>query len=197
MMGCYAIAFDNGTVKFGRSDVLFSRIKSHIHNARTMGVGVEMILVAHTRIPADMEGRLLMAASGIFEKSVGEFFRYKDVDDIKRVMARVFDGFFTVEAVRHGGASFLSIVDDGPSVYVTTRGKMKAEDPLDVICRKALSVVSRNNGITYGVLQSRLRNIDSGALRQAVDTLISSGALVLKIKVHPKNGSEIARLYCA
>jgi hypothetical protein len=168
MQNCYAILFETGLLKVGRTGNILDRVKKHKDDASIHSVGViKMWLAIDVDDSKRLEVSLIRRASENFNKFRNEYFSCVTEREARAIVSN--HGEFFIECLDVKPAS----QDNCISLIVGSKqskfeSQPKYED--DKRVKKILKLIGENKKITRGVIINRLRP----AKKDTIDALLDS-----------------------
>lgn len=189
----YAVEFSNGTVKVGKTSDVASRIYSHQHHARAVGVDVMMIVIS-TEVENEnsAEKIILEGMKKIREIHSREYFKNASASDVTSIMKERNIPYILcrqVKKVTHKGVSSY-MAEIIPSGNISD-----LRPPAYELENRIKSFVEKNKGISMGVIVNKMRKEKD--VKGAVYRMEEIGELRVERSTHPKKSTCIEKIYLA
>lgn len=185
---CYCVVFDNGVLKFGRTENIHSRLSSHISNASIHGATCTAVVLGSTMDSKVLERAIVAQANKALDKHHGNEYYLGDCDDAVAVM--VLAGMTpTVATPTKDGSSLNFLVSR--TAQVAARYKITTQAENTDSLKGAILRVLQSGPKTGGVMVSRLRKYEREVVEGALVTLSEQCIIQADLSVHPRNGKTV------
>ncbi len=208
---CYAIEFDNGTVKIGKTINPSARFNAHRTSAKKFGVSVVKAIISMS-IPFhdEMEEKLLSDASSICTiTNSKEYFSGITIDDCCELFRRNGVGyvkvFDIVKTDKYGRIMmYVDLEQEISNEYLINKkeecNKKSESTPLGVCKSKIIKfLLNSDESLSPSVIAQRVRsryqNIDDSVINQAMLDLTMEGILSSEMIEHAKTKLKSKRYF--
>ena len=176
----YAVLFDNGLFKVGRTRNLQARIRSHISSGKSFGYGLDVFLFTEQHEFFERtEEKLLNYCRGRFQANSPEYFEGGDYHSVKEVMMRAgtLVGWGNSLATKDG-----AVIVSMPELQKTKETKKIKES--NTIKEKIIRLLKgKPDGLTEGVIKNRCR---PNEVYDDLMELLGAGEIRVLESKHPK-----------
>jgi len=189
---CYAVLFNNGVCKLGRSENIASRISSHVKSGESMGLSVELIVITQSvENEKILELKLLSKFKGESNTRGVEYFENIEKDMVINAFMDLGVVFYPIKEIKSVNAS--GIVCTIPNGFIRGGDESKYIDELQLISLKTKikEFLSASN-LTTGLITNRLRRKSKTMVLKALSELERCGAIACDKHIHPTKKIEIA-----
>lgn len=181
----YAIAFDNGIVKFGRTSNMLKRLSQHMQSAAQHDGKVGRVFLAHVMDDASDERYLVDLAENQLNKVSRESFKFENLAQIYRVFSSARISPFILNVLR---SPLRMIVDDTtftgdlygvPIIPTGAFGeKRPATDAMAKMRHSVAQVMSEyGEPMTLSSIKSRMPTKKANSVEAAVQDMVREGSV--------------------
>lgn len=202
MQALYAILFDNGILRIGKTPNLSLKTSRLISSAKSAGVGLsELWVTPYMTDDADPEWidickcakKIMRLAEG--SDAFGMHFICQSSFDLMTAIGASKETFIKCNSVRTVNGKTLINVDMERHNKTNSRDKLPSEKTV----KKVLNVILSHGveGVTFGVLKNRTRPTPESEIAMAVSELKKENFVSTEIRKNKSNGIEVLWIFPA
>ena len=190
----YAVLFRTGEFKIGASSNPVARISEAINSGKSFGYALEMVFITDSHKAAgSTKERLAEYCEERFHATDGDFFNGGDVSSLREAMIstkRLVTWATSLQSV--GGNKFLLVP---VSSFDISSQSCVSDVELELMKDKIMSIVTKNPGITSGVIKNRMRKYMPTVVDDVLLAMAEEGILSMVETEHGHTGAKVLKFY--